>query len=594
MANIGGVELEERGQSPKQRSVDRNEGEEEIDKFKPGWKLLAAFASIAVVNLATTLDASIISVALPVITVDLKGSAIQASWSGTSFLLTSTVCQPNFVALSHLWGRRSLLLTALTFFTVGSIVCAISRNFVQMLAGRSVQGVGAGGVIVMTEILITDMVPLREQGNYYAAISIVWIVGSVAGPFIGGALAQKHAWRWIFYLNLPIVAIGFAGIIAFLRLESRRLPVRQRIRQFDYVGAVIFLASSNSLLLPITWGGVMYTWSSWRTLVPMILGVLGLAMFIFYEAYFHYEGSRFVMPNTQSLLPLNIFLNKDSNIAYFVTFIHGIIVWTLLYYLPLFFEGAKDFTPILAGVAALPLILTIIPFCGIVGVVAARTGRYRGALRCGWVLTTLGTGILYLLSPKTSTPEWVLLMLVSGIGIGLMIPAMALAVQASAPSHDVAVATAMFTFFRSFGQTVGVAIGGVMFQNQMAANAAAYPALSESATQYSLDVVGLIRQINAMLNSDSTKRLLQLVLGQSIRPIWALLSGMAGVALLSTIFMKHYDLNQQLSTEQGFEGQWRPSNKHRCEQAVGKQITNVADPKTILEQWQIMCKVHHS
>ena len=480
-----------------------------------------------------------------VITVAIHGNAIEAFWAGTSFLLTSTVWQPNWVAFSHLWVRRPLLLLALTFFTVGSIVCAVSKNFTMMLVGRSIQGTGGGGIIAITEIIITDMVPLRERGNYFALISIVWAIGSVSGPLIGGALAQRNAWRWIFYLNLPIVAIGFVGIIAFLKLENRKRTLKEKLAEIDYVGSVLFLASSTSFLIAITWGGVMFAWSSWDTLVPIILGVFGLSFFVIWEAKLA----------THTVLPLAIFRNKDSNIAYFLTFIHGIILWSILYYMPLFFEGAQDFTPILAGVSALPQSLTVVPCAMVVGVVAAKTAHYRWALWVGWTLTTLGSGLLYLLSPTTSIPAWIFLMLVSGIGIGLLFPAMALAIQASAPPKDIAIAAAMFTFFRCFGQTIGVAIGGVVFQNRMAANLASDPTLSGSATSYSLDVVALIRRINAMSNADPQKIILRTALAHSIRPIWALMCGLAGLALFTTIFIKHYDLNQALTTEQGFDGQ---------------------------------------
>ncbi|KAL9609598.1 MAG: hypothetical protein Q9167_005641 [Letrouitia subvulpina] len=515
------------------------------EKFKPGWKLLSAFASIAIVNLACALDATVVSVALPVITVALHGDAIKAFWAGTSFLLTSMVWQPNFVAFSHNWGRRPLLLIALTLFTVGSIVCAVSHNFTAMLVGRSVQGTGAGGILSLTEILITDMVPLRERGNYFALISIVWAIGSVAGPLVGGALASANAWRWIFYLNLPIVAIGFVGIVAFLRLENRQRTLKEKLLEVDYVGSVIFLASTTSFLIGITWGGVMYAWDSWRTLVPIILGVFGLCLFTVWE-------SRFAK---HAVLPHTIFMNKDTNIAFFIDFIHGIVLWAILYYMPLFFEGAQDFTPILAGVSALPQSLTVVPCAMLVGVVAAKTGYYRWAIWSGWILTTLGSGLLYLLKPTTSIPGWIFLMLVSGIGIGLLFPAMALAIQASVPPKNIAIAAAMFTFFRCFGQTIGVAIGGVIFQNRMAANLASYPALSRSATSYSLDVVALIRQINVMPSSDPQKHILQNALSKSIGTIWAVICGLAGLALITTLCIKHYNLDQELVTEQGFEGQ---------------------------------------
>ena len=483
-----------------------------------------------------------------VITVALHGNAIEAFWAGTSFLLASTVWQPNWVIFSHLWGRRPLVLLAISFFAIGSIVCAVSKDFTMMLVGRSIQGTGGGGIIAITEIIITDLVPLRERGNYFALIGIVWAIGSVSGPLIGGALAQVGAWRWIFYLNLPIVAIGFTGIIVFLRLESRKRSLKQKLLEIDYLGSVAFLASSTSFLIAITWGGVNYAWSSWHTLVPLLLGLFGLSMFIVYEAKLAIH----------TLLPLGIFKNKDSNIAYFLTFIHGIILWSILYYIPLFFEGAHNFTPILAGISALPKTLTVIPCSMIVGVVAAKTGHYRWALWLGWALTTLGFGLLYLLSPTTTVPAWVFLLLVSGIGIGLLFPAMQLAIQASAPPKDIATAAAMFTFFRCFGQTLGVAIGGVVFQNRMAANLARDSSLSGSPIAYSLDVVSLIRQIHGMQDKDPQKRILMTALAHSIRPIWALMCGLGGLALLTTVFIKHYDLNQKLMTEQGFD---RKENK---------------------------------
>ena len=535
------------------------------EKFKPGWRLLCAFASIAIVNLACALDATIISVALPVsmldlmlahlllgeaetfqiITVALHGDGIQAFWAGTSFLLTSMVWQPNFVTFSHSWGRRPLLVIALTLFAVGSVVCATARSFTALLAGRSVQGTGVGGTLALTEILMTDMVPLRERGNYFALIGIVWAIGSVAGPLVGGALATKDAWRWIFYLNLPIIAVGFIGIMLFLRLEKRNRTWKEKLLHIDYIGSVIFLASTTSFLMGITWGGVMYAWNSWRTLTPIVLGVFGLCLFVYWETKFP----------EYSLLPLSIFKNRDSNIAYLLVFMQGIILWAILYYMPLLFEGAKDFTPVFAGISALPQSLTVVPCAMIVGIVAGKTGFYRWALWGGWVLTTLGSGILYLIGPTTSTQGWVFIMLVSGIGIGLLFPALALAIQASAPPKHIAIAAAMFTFFRCFGQTIGVAIGGVIFQNRMATITAGYPLLADSATAYSLDVVALIRQIHSLSNADPRKDILEDALSRSIHTIWALICGLSGISLISAFFIRHHDLNQALATEQAFEGE---------------------------------------
>lgn len=451
--------------------------------------------------------------------------------------------QPNFVAFSRNWGRRPLLLLAVTLFTVGSIVCAVSRNFAMMLAGRSVQGTGAAGILALTHILVTDMIPLRERGKYYAFINIVWAAGAVAGPLVGGALASVNAWRWIFYLNLPIVAIAFVGIVAFLKLENTPRTLEEKLLEVDYIGSVIFLPSITSFLVGITWGGVQYAWDSWRTLTPILVGLAGLVLFGIWEARF----ARLPM------LPLDIFGNRDTNIAYLVVFIHGMILWSGIYYMPLFFEGAKDRSPVMAGVLALPMSLTVVPCSLAVGIVAAKTGHYRWALRVGWVLTTCAIGLFNLLNPTMTYLKVVFLLLFGGVGLGLIFPGISLAVQASVDQKNVAIAAAMTSFFRCFGQTIGVAIGGVIFQNRMAANLNRHPELASSATAYSQDAVGLIQQINMMPASDPRKHVLADALSKSIGIIWAVMCGLAGLALISTIFLKRYSLDQALVTEQGFQ-----------------------------------------
>ncbi|KAI4260299.1 MAG: hypothetical protein L6R42_004126 [Xanthoria sp. 1 TBL-2021] len=292
-------------------------------------------------------------------------------------------------------------------------------------------------------------------------------------------------------------------------------------------------------------GRGQYAWDSWRTLTPILVGLSGLVLFVFWEARFA----------NLPVLPLDMFRNMDTNIAYFIDFIHGVILWGVVYYMPLFFEGAKDLSPIMAGVLALPMSLTVVP-CGIVvGIVAVKTGHYRWAIWIGWVLPTIGSGLLYLLNPATIYPGAVFLLLFAGVGLGLVFPAISLAVQASVPQKNIAIAAAMTAFFCCFGQTIGVAMGGVMFQNQMAVNLASHPELSSSATSYSLDVVALIQQINMMPASDPHKHILAKALSKSIGTIWPVMCGLAGLALISTIFLEGYSLNQALVTEQRFHAQ---------------------------------------
>lgn len=191
----------------------------------------------------------------------------------------------------------------------------------------------------------------------------------------------------------------------------------------------------------------MFAWTSWHTLVPLILGLAGLVSFCIYETR-----------ATYTLLPLAMFRNPSTSITYLITFLHGVILWAIVYYIPLYFMAVLDYTPILAGVAALPQSLTVVPCAVLVGIIATRTGQYRWSLWIGWALTVLGVGLLCLLNTNSTVTKWIFLLLISGIGIGLLFPAMNLSIQASVEPEHIGTAAGMFTFFRAFGQTIGVAM----------------------------------------------------------------------------------------------------------------------------------------
>lgn len=448
----------------------------------------------------------------------------------------------NWASFSHIFGRRPVLLLALLGFAVGAILCAVAKSFTLMLIGRSVQGAGAGGLLALTQVLLTDMVPLRDRGKYLALISIVWAVGSVSGPILGGALARRGVWRWIFWINLPIIAVGSGGIVFFLKLHYRPRSALTKLAEIDWIGSFIFTSSSTSFLVPITWGGVMYSWSSWRTLVPLSLGTAGASALCLYEA----------RVATVTLLPLALFRNVTASISYFGIFIHGMVLWSMLYYLPLYFQGVQSYNPIAAGVAALPQSCTVVPCAMIVGIVAGKTGKYRWALWSGWVLTTLSCGILCVFDPATTTMHWVFSLLVSGVGVGLLFPSMSLAIQASSSQKDVAVAATLLAFFRALGQTTGIAIGGAIFQNRISVELAASQGLAGAAKLYSLDAVALVTVINELPPQALETLQLKIAYANALRAVWAVMCGLAGLATFANLFVQGYDLNQVHVPEQGF------------------------------------------
>lgn len=454
-----------------------------------------------------------------------------------------------------------MVLTSILFFFVGSVVAAVAKNFTYMLVGRSIQGVGGGGVIALSEVIVTDLVPLRLRGQYFGILSSMWSIGSVTGPILGGGFSQNVTWvsitayrhigihigmanccmqRWIFYINFPFIGVGGIFVLLFLKLKFLPTSLAQKLRQIDYIGTVLFVGSISSFLIPLTWGGVLYPWDSWRTLVPLIIGVVGLLIFSIYEYRFA----------TDPIIPPTLFQNLTASVSYAQTVLQGLTLWCALYYLPLYYEAVKGYSPVLSGVALFPQSFTVAPSAIIVGLTITRTGRYRWAIWSGWTISVLGMGLLCYMKPDTSVPGWIFLNLVSGLGLGILFPSLTFAIQASATPENLAMAVGMFAFFRALGQAFGVAVGGVVFQNQMFKNLLRYPGLAEKAAAYSADAAGLVQIIKAMPEGVEKVHLRE-AYTDSLRIVWAVCCGICGVGLLLGFFIKGYDLDAALTTNQG-------------------------------------------
>ena len=339
------------------------------------------------------------------------------------------------------------------------------------------------------------------------------------------------------FIGLALVLVPLTLVLAF-KVSS----LGEKLKRVDWIGSVLFIGSTTSFLIPITWGGVSYAWDSWRVLVPLIIGVIGLTVFTFFEEYIASEP----------LIRFDVFKNRTAAASYFGTTLHGMILWCILYYMPLYYEAVKGKTPILAGISLFPGTFTVAPAAVVTGIVITKTGRYRWAVWSGWVLTTLGTGILYLLDVNTTTVQWVFLNLVGGVGMGIVFPAMTFSVQAATKNKDLAFAVALFSFFRALGQAIGVAVGGVIFQNQLKKKLLTYPLLAPMANAYSSDASGLVQIIKEMQHGPTRTQLIQSY-ADSLKTVWIVMCALAGVALLSSLLIQGFELDRALETEQGFK-----------------------------------------
>ena len=289
----------------------------------------------------------------------------------------------------------------------------------------------------------------------------------------------------------------------------------------------------------------MFPWSSFRTLVPLILGICGLFAFFIYESY--------VVKTPR--IPLGIFSNRTAAVDYIGTLVHGIALWGILYYLPLYYEAVEGYSPIIVGVAIFPETFTVAPACILVGIAVSITNRFRWAIWSGWSLAVLGMGLLYLLNSEISVPAFVFLNLVPGLGIGLLFSSMNLATQAAATERHVGFAAAMYIFLRSLGQGIGVAVGGVIFQSHFTIELRGNPEMARNATVLAQEASGLVQVIKAMPEDSMQRMAIVDTYANALKVVWAVMAGLAFVALVLSLGTKGLSLNAKMETEQALKEQ---------------------------------------
>ncbi|KAK2048397.1 major facilitator superfamily transporter, partial [Colletotrichum somersetense] len=444
-------------QIPDKVSIPNDTRERELE-WTPGRAEYAAMATISVISLMVALDATILVPVLPDLALDLGGSATDAFWAGTSYLLPCAVFQPFIGALSDIFGRKEMLLVSLFFFTLGTLLCApIARDFTVLLAGRSLQGVGGGGIITMGQIIFADIVPLRLRPKYFVFVLGAWAIGSVLGPLLGGLFVEHATWRWCFYINFPFCALGFVMVPLFVRLSAEKSSLGSKLLRVDFPGGFFFIGGMTSFLIGISWAGIQYDWTSLAVIVPISAGAAAVSCCLFWERY----GA------VEPFLRNSLFYSWSAVAAYLGAFCQGFLLFCGLYYIPFYFLSVRFVTPTQSGLNLFPVTCLLLPGSIIVSVLASRLGRFRWAIWSGWAITAAGCGLLVLLDENTSTTMWAIYLAVFGIGNGMVLTSVNVGTQAISRVEDCGRAACMYAFMRTLGMSVGVAVGGTTFQNVM-------------------------------------------------------------------------------------------------------------------------------
>lgn len=401
------------------------------------------------------LDQTVVATALPTIVSDLGGMD-HLSWVVTAYLLAATAGTPLWGKLGDQLGRKRLFQAAIVIFLAGSALCGAARNLPELIGFRALQGLGGGGLMVLSMGIVGDLVPPRERGRYQGLFGAVFGATSVLGPLLGGLFVDHLSWRWVFYVNVPVGLVALAVIAAALRL-----PAREQRHVIDYAGTALIAALAGCLVLIASLGGTTWAWGSWQIAGLAVLAALLAAAFAAAERR-----------AAEPVLPLELFRVRTFALCCAIGFVTGFAMFGGLTYLPTFLQVVHGVSPTMSGVHMLPMVLGVLTSSTVSGQLITRTGRWKVFPVAGTAVTAAGLALLHRLDRTSPAWETSLYFLVFGLGLGLVIQVLILAVQNAVRYEDLGVATSGVTFFRSIGAAFGVAVFGTLFTRALRDNLA--------------------------------------------------------------------------------------------------------------------------
>ncbi|KAI0154979.1 major facilitator superfamily domain-containing protein [Xylariaceae sp. FL1272] len=510
-------------------------GLSEPPKIRTRPRLYGSLASLYLSLFLAALDSTIVAQSIPTICSDLH-SAAGYVWIGGAYLLADAATGPIWSKFSDIWGRKPIFLVAIAVFTGASIFAAVSKSMAELIAARALQGVAAGGLVLLSTTIISDIFSVRERSFYLGLTGFVWAIAGSAGPLVGGAFTQFVSWRWCFWINLPTCGLTFGLGFILLDVNNPRTKFVEGVKAVDWLGIFFILAVTVLTLVGLNLGGSQLACATVITLI--VVGAATINLFIFTE----HRLAKY------PLLPLSVFNNKTNNAVFVLLFAHGAVLVGIEYYMPLYLQSVHQASPVRSGVLLLPLIVVQ----GIVEIISGwaidYTGRYIRFLWPGSILMTLGTGLYVLLGADTTTAMVVGLEIIGAFGPALLFQAPVVAIQNSVSQEDTAAATATLFFLRNIGQSLSVVVGGVVFANSMNARQSVL-----AAAGLDISILEALMGRNAAANvyitrgiqDDTQRRVVIEAFAWSVRNMFLLYVAFSVTTVLASFFVKHKDLTTE-------------------------------------------------
>lgn len=438
-------------------------------EYPSGLKLTIIVLALELAVLCVALDNTIVATAIPKIT-DQFHALNDVGWYGSAYLLTLCAFQLFFGRLYHRFSVKWVFLSCLFIFELGSLVCGVAPNSTALIIGRAVAGVGAAGIFSGALIIIAFSTPLDKRAMYTALVSAVFGIASVIGPLLGGVFTDHVTWRWCFYINLPFGGVTAAALVVFLHLPRRpRGPsdevsetLRQRIMHFDPIGTAIFLPCVVCVLLALQWGGTTYAWSDGRIVALFVLFGLLLISFV---------GVQFWM-GEDATVPVRIAGQRSIASSAFFSMCVGASFFTMVYYLPIWFQAIRGASATSSGIDTLPMMISTTVGNIIGGAFVQVTGYYTPMMYALPPIASVGAGLMTTWTVDVSTGRWIGYQILFGLGIGLGMQQSMVAAQASLPLADTAIGTSTMMFAQMFGGSLFVSVAENVFSTKLLAGLA--------------------------------------------------------------------------------------------------------------------------
>lgn len=407
-------------------------------------EVLTALSGLLLGMFVSMLASTVVGTSLPLIISDLEGDQSAFTWVVTATLLATTVSTPIWGKLADLFNRKLLLQLALVIFVVASAVAGFSQDTATLITMRVFQGIGAGGLAALSQIVMADIISPRERGKYAGLFGAVMAVATVGGPLLGGVITDSLGWRWNFFVGLPIAVVALV-----LLQRTLHLPKRPKTVSIDYLGIVLISAGVSLLLLWVTFAGKDFVWIS----VPSLLMVGGAALLLVIAIVVELRVK-------EPVIPLGLFRNRTFTLAVIASISVGVAMFGTAVFLSQYMQLARGATPTESGLLTIPMMAGVLISSTVIGALVSRRGKWKGFMVTGGVLMIAGS--LLLAQLHYDTPFWYVgvSMFVLGAGVGMLMQNLVLVVQNTTEVKNLGVATSAVTFFRSLGGTVGVAVMG--------------------------------------------------------------------------------------------------------------------------------------